>query len=547
MTSIFERSSGSGKWSSCSAITIEAGEDLSSPDVTVPNPLWGMDSDPLLMEILGQSKNKTKTKTVKKKRLHTNLAFVIRKLSGVVALLVTKTDYQKLVGKKHVKNKRKHSEMEFSFGMFDVSDPEEDDQPTWSIPGIEKIHTRGKLASTALEIEDVVADEAQNMLTISFKQPMRAFAQTSQSKDGEITFEEVAPGKTGDSQALGQELVGMLPMTMKMKLFFEGDWNDQDVLGDDGEGKTCFTELKTYLSELQEISKGVDKKRALVADLQKRRDEQKGTKFADLAPDSYARKAVKEFSLDIMDTGCWDQSVLEEEWKLWYEMRQKAESETIADGEYEEGEEEEEDFEDEEDFESSRFRQKMLLNLRDDYEKALKEAGLSSTKAEAAAKGLYVTDLNIVEDDGIAPRTCTVLVRIFSAVGKARVVDLKHEHHARARMSFHEEHSYINAKISAFDPESASFRVVEDLQGSSDSFSIFGMECDDRTGACKYSLASAKQVQKLVAAIFGKKCLSDRDAFRVFMMASGADAHPFTEMNYDDFCPLTYLDAKLKK
>lgn len=42
----------------CSAITIEAGEDLSSPDVTVPNPLWGMDSDPLLMEILARARTR---------------------------------------------------------------------------------------------------------------------------------------------------------------------------------------------------------------------------------------------------------------------------------------------------------------------------------------------------------------------------------------------------------------------------------------------------------------------------------------------------------
>jgi hypothetical protein len=62
---------------------------------------------------------------------------------------------------------------------------------------------------------------------------------------------------------------------------------------------------------------------------------------------------------------------------------------------------------------------------------------------------------------------------------------------------------------------------------------------------------SANQVQKLVASIFGQKSqgsfLCDRAAFHVFMMASGADARPFTKMNYDDFCPLSYLDMKFRK
>ncbi|CAL1152597.1 unnamed protein product, partial [Cladocopium goreaui] len=38
--------------------------------------------------------------------------------------------------------------------------------------------------------------------------------------------------------------------------------------------------------------------------------------------------------------------------------------------------------------------------------------------------------------------------------------------------------------------------------------------------------------------------LCDRAAFHVFMMASGADARPFTKMNYDDFCPLS-LEASI--
>eukprot|EP00438_Fugacium_kawagutii_P019661 Skav207967 [mRNA] locus=scaffold495:25692:26663:+ [translate_table: standard] len=318
------------------------------------------------------------------------------------------------------------------------------------------------------------------------------------------------------------------------------------------EGKACFEELKAYLATLQKIHQQVEKKREVVASFQKRQDEQKTTKFCELPASSYVRKAVEEFDLDITETGFWDPLGLEEEWKAWYDLRKKSEAALHAESEEQEEEEEEEFCEDDEDFfESPQFRKKMLIDLRKDYAKALKAAGCSTAKAKVAAKGLYINDVNIVEDGGIEPRTCTVSVRIFSAVGKARLVDLEHEHHARARMSFCEEHAYIKAQVKAFDPETGTFQVMEDHAGSSDNFVLFNMDCDHQTGLPSYSLATAKQAQKLAVAIFGQKSsksvLSDRDAFRVFMMAVGADAHPFTEMNYDDFCPLSYLDQKFRK
>ena len=214
--------------------TITAGEDTASPDVTVPNPAWGM--LPLLSEkLVGffEARGVKVTKTMETKRFHTKLDFVIRKPSGVVALTVTKMDYQKIAGKKHVKNKRKREEFEFS----GFSEEEPEDKQTWSIPGLEKINSRAELATVALDIEDVVADEMKNMLTITFKHPLRAFHQQSISKDGEITYVEVeeTKGTDADSAAsseppkavLGQELVQIAPSTMKMHLYFLGTGTTQ--------------------------------------------------------------------------------------------------------------------------------------------------------------------------------------------------------------------------------------------------------------------------------------------------------------------------------
>ena len=587
----------------CHTITINAGEDPSSPDVTVPNPLWGLGSEcHSIMEFIGRSfigQKRSFAETVTRKQLHTNLEFVIRKLSGVVGVVVTRTDYQKIVGKKHVKNKRKRSKMEFGmlldeisaprvlsflyddfdhegdcfsdeYGDFDADDDDsEDDQMPRSIPGLDQTRSKGELASAALEIEDVVADEAQHMLTISFKSPLRAFAQKSQRKDGTMTFEEVdpkaaAPAPAGSHQALGLELLGIAPRTLKMNLYFEGGWEDgedcedgEDSEGRRGpcEGKVCLEELRTYLAQLHRISEAVQKKRELVASFRKRQDQQKGRRFCDLPANSFTRKAVKEFRLDITKTGCWDSSVLEEEWRAWYELRQEAESRVQAD--FEEEEEAEEDLSDlgendEDYFESTRFRRKMLKTLRQDYAKALKEAGFSAPKAKAAAQGLYINEGNVVDEGDGQPRTCTVSVRIFSAVGNsARFVDLEHEHHSRARAYSYEEFADIKAQVSAFDPETGTFQVAEDLEGTSDDFVLFGMDCDEQTRDCTYSLASANEVQKLVAAVFGQKprgsSLTGRAAFRVFMMACGADAYPFTEMSYDEFCPLSYVDTKFSK
>ena len=174
----------------CHTITIRAGEDSSSADVTVPNPLWGFED--MLMKLIGIGHVQSFPEMVTRKRLRTKLQFVMRKLSGVVGVIVTRIDYQKLVGKKHVKKNRTRSELEFSgffdeFGgvfeqfdyLFDDDDhdefseeedeeeEEEDGHQTSSNPG-------GELASAALDIEDVVVDHAQNMLTISFKRPLRA-------------------------------------------------------------------------------------------------------------------------------------------------------------------------------------------------------------------------------------------------------------------------------------------------------------------------------------------------------------------------------------
>lgn len=554
-----------------SSIVIQGGEDPSSPDVTVPNPLWGMER---LMEMFRFGKEQSFKEMVTRKRLRTNLQFMIRKLSGVVGVLVTRIDYQKLVGKKHVNKERKLSDLEFGgffdeFGgvfdqldyLFDESDHEffdesddeldEDDKPRSNLLA-DEIHSRGELASAALEIEDVVADEAQHMLTISFKRPLRAFAQKSRSKDREFTFEEVDARKkkavtaAGSHEALGQELAGMVPWTMKMNLYFEGSWVD-------GEGKACLEELKAYLAELRNISQAVEKKRELVASFRKRQNERKGRKFSDLPGNSYARKAIKEFNLDITKTGCWDSSVLEEEWKAWYELRETAESKIQRDAEEDEGEEElsDLDYEDGECFESPRFRRKMLKTLRTDYAKALKDAGLSACKAKAAATGLYITSGEVVDAGDGAPRRCTLSIHIFSAVGNsARLVELEHEHHCQARAYTCEHYAYIKARVKAFDPETGKLEIADDLAGTADDFDLFSMDCDEKTDECSYSLASENQVQRLVAAIFGQKSSGSfltRSAFRVFMMACGADAFPFTEMSYLEYSPLAYLDMKLGK
>ena len=113
------------------------------------------------------------------------------------------------------------------------------------------MNSRAELATVALDIEDVVADEVKNMLTITFKHPLRAFHQQSIGKDGEITYVEVEEETKGTNvpiseppaAVLGQELVKIAPSTMKMHLYFLGDWNDTDALGGEGQGKACKKEL----------------------------------------------------------------------------------------------------------------------------------------------------------------------------------------------------------------------------------------------------------------------------------------------------------------
>ena len=444
---------------------------------------------------------------------------------------------------------------------FGFGEAELEDEPTWRIPGLESIHSRAQLACTALEIDEVSQNEGQNTITITFKHPLRAFAQTSVNKDGVVAYAEVDAGKTVQAApssagitGLESELVAMAPNTMKMCLHFYGGWHDTDMFGEDGEGKTCLAELGAYLAELRKIHEAIDLKRKTVASLQARRDDQKGRKFSDLALDSHAKKAVEEFQLDVSEeTGYWDPSVLEEEWRAWYDLRKKFEAGLEEEGEEEEEEEQEEDdfYEDEGRYESRRARRRILSDLRNDYERALRAAGCAATKAKTAAKGLFLKDVDVVEDGGIAPRTCSVQVVIFSAVGHAKVVLLEHKHHARARMSFFEEHAFMKAQVHTVDPETWTFKVADDLAGTLDSFTLFGMDCHHRTGENTYSLASASDVQKLALAIFGKKsgklCLSNWAAFHVFMLAAGANVDPFTEMMYAEVCPLAYLQMKFHR
>ncbi|CAE7314879.1 unnamed protein product [Symbiodinium natans] len=535
---------------------ITAGEDAGSQDVTVPNPAWGM--LPLLPEkLIGffEARGVKVTKTMETKQFHTRLGFVIRKLSGVVGLTVTRMDYQKIAGKKHVKNKRKRDE--FEFGGFSEEEPGE--KQTWSIPGLEKINSRAELATVALDIEDVVADEGKNMLMISFKHPLRAFQQQSISNDGEITYVEVEETKgTNLPAVLGQELVQLAPNTMKMHLYFSGEWNDGDALAGEGEGKACLKELRWYLDMLKKIQSTIDKKREVVAGFQQRRDEQKGTRFCDLPGDHVARKAVEEFDLDITkETGHWDPSVLEEEWRAWYDLRRQAVSRCSqlfregCEGEEDEAENEEEESDDDVDhdegyYQSTRFQLKMLKDMRRTYCNALKHAGLDAAKAEAAAKGLFLQSVDVSEDGGLQPRTVSVRVRIFSSVGQAKLVDIEHEHHARARASFCEEYAHIKAQVLAVDPETLTFQVVDDLAGTVDDITLFDMQCHPHTGKRTYSLATIKDAQKLSEAIFGQRRgpLNAFYSFHVFMMAAGADTRPFTDMDYSEFCPLSYLETK---
>eukprot|EP00440_Ansanella_granifera_P040982 gb/GFBE01044439.1/.p1 GENE.gb/GFBE01044439.1/~~gb/GFBE01044439.1/.p1 ORF type:complete len:630 (+),score=161.94 gb/GFBE01044439.1/:1-1890(+) len=544
--------------------SIAAGEDISSQEVTVPNPAWGTLPDDVFQALCP---GKKLTKTMKTRRFKTSIEFVISKLSGVVGLHIEKTDYQHIVGKKHVKRKRKHVDA-FGFGgFFGEDDEQSDEKPEWNIPGLDNISSRVTLCTTALEIDNVAANEESNMLEITFKNPPRVYAQTSKIKDGEITYAEVSPG-SGDAEvrpasssdgptaaSLGRELLGLSASTSKMKIYFLGAWDDTDMFGEDGEGKTCLDELNTYLAELKTLDQANVKKRQARADLQKRRHEQAGRSSKDLPTDSFAKKAIEEFGLDVSDdTGYFDALSLEEEWKTWYEFRKEAETQTAHGSRDEEGEEEEEedDFEEEDEaeyYESERFHDKFQRQLRSSFQKGLVRAGLSPHKAEAASMGLFLESVDIVTDGGPDPRTCTAEVRIFSAVGSPKMVRIQHEHHARARMSFCEEHAYIKAQIYEIDPTSGTFQVADDLCGNRGEFAIFDMDCHHRTGQYTNTLAAASDGQKLIAAIFGQKpagqaLLDNRSAFRVLMLAAGACAHPFTEMHYMDFSPLAYVDVK---
>eukprot|EP00933_Yihiella_yeosuensis_P018004 TRINITY_DN14950_c0_g4_i1.p1 TRINITY_DN14950_c0_g4~~TRINITY_DN14950_c0_g4_i1.p1 ORF type:complete len:614 (-),score=162.39 TRINITY_DN14950_c0_g4_i1:358-2199(-) len=552
--------------------SIQTRVDESSEVVTIPNPAWGMSDDFMeLMECMGGKRQKL-TKTVKTKRFKTELEFIIRKLSGTVGINVVKTDFKKIVGKKHVKKKRPQPES-FGFGFFDDEDMQEESNGfDWSIPGLDSIHARAELSATALEINDVAADEQNNMLTITFKHPLRVFTQHSQNKDGEITYAEMkesnaerasassraASSRQTDALSLGRELVALSPSTMKIRLHFNGEWDDEDELGDESEGKQCLQELKDYLDDLRKLDSKNEQYRQAVQEVQKKRDELKGRSFKDLPADSFGRKVIADFNLDVSsETGHFDACTLEEEWKAFYELRKKAEAEEEQLKDDDSKEEEEDDDDDEymdelgedEYYESNKFHRKLLKELRTDFKKALASAGIADSKAETAAKGLFLKSVDIAEDGDGDPRTCTVNIWIFSAVGKANFVEIEHEHHARARMSFCEEHAYINAEIHEFNSASKGFRVVEDLAGTRDDFALFNMDCHHDTGMYTYKLCPAKEAQKLVAAIFGQKAtgrsrLDDGSAYRILMSAAGVEAKPFTDMDYMDFDPLGYVDVK---
>ena len=281
------------------------------------------------------------------------------------------------------------------------------------------------------------------------------------------------------------------------------------------------------------------------------------SRSGDLPADSHARKAVEEFDLDITkETEHWDPSVLEEEWKAWYDLRTQAESHCSqlfregCEGEGDEETDEEEEFDDhghdEDYYQSTGFQLKMLKDLRRAYCNSLRRAGLDAAKAEAAARGLFLQSVHVSEDGGMQPRTVDVNVRIFSAVGQAKLVNVEHEHHARARLSFCEEHAYIKAQVHAVDPETLTFQVMDDLAGTVDDITLFKMERHPGTGKRTYSLAPVKEAQKLSEAILGHRrgSFAAFYSFNVFMMAAGADTRPFTDMDYCEFCPLSYLESR---
>ena len=96
------------------------------------------------------------------------------------------------------------------------------------------------------------------------------------------------------------------------------------------------------------------------------------------------------------------------------------------------------------------------------------------------------------------------------------------------------------------DPETLTFQVMDDLAGTVDDITLFKMERHPGTGKRTYSLAPVKEAQKLSEAILGHRrgSFAAFYSFNVFMMAAGADTRPFTDMDYCEFCPLSYLESR---
>lgn len=557
---------------------ITSGDDEESEEVVVPNPLWGQGVNDFFMEMLQGGKKKKVPKTLKRKRFHTRVRFVVRKLVGTVGINIEREDWKKIEGKKHKKKRQQKRDFgPFGFGGFGDfdDDDEEDEEPRYEIPGMKDVRTRAELSTAALEVDEITPDQEHNCLTITFKKPLRLFAQMGKENEhGEVMyneFERGAQAASSESEGVQQndvanQLAVAAQSTRKVILFFSGGWEEEDMFDGNGEGEACYDDLKQYVEQLRKHDNENRLKKKAAEELQKQKQAQVEKaraaghqKFSDLPSNCWARKAVKKFDLDVSDEiGFFESAALDEEWKLYIAERGKAVAALEKEAEDLEGKGSDEDTDEDAwdtgmgQVESTEKRVNFLYALREDFASGLTRAGMAADKATAAAQGLFLKKFYVCEDGGDCPRTVEVLIRIFSAVGKPMAVEIEYQHHDRARMTFVECFAYLNARVLEVDASGATqkakstFKIVDDLAGKREEFSLFDMQGED-DGDYKYSLGRAADAQTCVRALLGENSklkVSNRDAFLIFMRAAGVDTAPCNEMSYMDFSPLEYVDIR---
>lgn len=395
--------------------------------------------------------------------------------------------------------------------------------------------------------------------------------------------------------------------------FYENEKIVDDTTLEENDSFDCSSELLEYKSDLKTVAdimesnrkanaamlKNMLRKKMEMLELQraklkssKTKNNKSITSAKDLPAGSYARKCVEEFNLDISaKTGFFDNSLLDEEWKIYYDSRKKHEK-IEADGRVD-------GTPDGFGYKSKKFQKKFLDQVREQFGLYLiQNCKYPRSKATSAVKGLFLnrqsqffentTEFHGAEilsnpvfaaEDDAPPYKCTHDLVLYSAVGKPSKVEL-HFTNTSCDYIYDDQYAYIEAVLyepnlqkilhdeeekrvtewqaaSESDDDMTS-RTVSDFGitaefgeyapnysisneweapmdsagNKSEDITLFHMKENNKTGKITNNIAPLEAVQSLVDAVLGYRFqISDRDKYKIFFKAVGVSARPARLMN----------------